>query len=138
MPSYFSSPCHYWLQEISSDIVLWIRFLGSIPHHKKNHMAGTHPGGTGGPKEWPGRDTRNGGAHREVQGKAKVFFTLSFHQANSLFSIWEPTGCHMDTPHQQTQQSQMWRDTPLWAWMRTLKTHYSCSQGIFDLSQCCG
>lgn len=24
--------------------------------------------------EWPGRDTRNGGAHREVQGRAKVFF----------------------------------------------------------------
>lgn len=119
-------------------LLSWIRSLGSILHHNNTQMAGTHPGGTEGQMEWPGRDTRKGGAQREVQGRAKVFFTLSFHQANSLCSIWEPAGWHRDTPHQQTGQARMWRDTPLWACMGTLKTHYSCSQGILDLSQCCG
>lgn len=63
-----------------------IRFLGSIIHSKKtpygrNTSCTAQPGSTGGLMEWPGRDTRSGGAQREVQGRAKVFFTLSFQTA---------------------------------------------------------
>lgn len=143
MPSYFSNPCPYWLQEISRDIAFMYQISG-LDHSRQKHPYGRNtpctaqPGGTGRLMEWPGRDTRNGGAHRELQGRAKVFFNLSFQQASSLSSIWEPSGWHMDTPRQQTRQSRIWRDTPLCAWMRTLKTHYSCSQGFLDLLQHCG
>lgn len=140
MPSYVSNACPYWLQVVSHDIALMYQIPGLHHSRQKNPYGRNTPciAQPGGLMEWPHRDTSNGGAPREVEGRGKVFFTLSFQQPSSLSSIWELSSWHMGTPHQQTRRSRMWRDTPLCAWMRTLTTHYSCSQGILDLFQHCG